>query len=156
MEQEGRLQTPIMFVGALNGCYPFMTDLIRNMGECTRRIEVGHVIVGYGMDDRVLDFYTQGITNTDLDGYTVVFVDDICDTGKTLERVTEYLSIAVGSRGVVYAAVLTDRPERHPNVKPTVAALTVPASAGWLCGHGMDDYDGCDRYSKDIWEMPPQ
>jgi hypoxanthine-guanine phosphoribosyltransferase len=140
--------SPVMFLGVLNGCYPFMVDFLRASRHAEGAL-ISHVAVRD--NKRVYNFDAEECV-----GYTIIVLDDICDRGDTLHHIVRYLEGVVGPDGEVLSVVLCDRPERHPQFTSTLAMLTVPETAGWLFGYGMDGYDGCDRYSPDIRHCVPR
>ena len=123
-----------VFVGVLKGCVVFMSDLLRQVTiPCT-------------LDFMAVSSYGNSTTTTgavrinkdlsqDIEGRDVVIVEDILDTGVTLEYLTKYL----GNRNPASIAIATllDKPSRR---KGTVYAkyigYTVPDA--FVVGYGLD------------------
>src|SRR3972149_8870206 len=96
-------QRPV-FVGCLKGAFVFLADLVRQVGV---PLQVDFTMVSsYGMGTTSKGEITvlKDVT-TDLTGRHVVFVDDIVDSGLTLERVRAHL-LSRGSASLRVCALL--------------------------------------------------
>ena len=124
----------LMVVGVLKGSVVFMSDLIR----C--------ITVPVEMDFMAVSSYGSGVKTTgvvkilkDLDrlieGYDVLVVEDILDSGMTLGYLTELLRDR-GPKSVRIAALL-DKPERRQvDIKPDYVGFTIPDE--FVVGYGLD------------------
>ena len=95
-----------VFVGCLKGAFVFLADLVRQVGV---PLQVDFIMVSsYGMGTTSKGEITvlKDVT-TNLAGRHVVFVDDIVDSGLTLERVRQHL-LARGPGSVHHLGVQTD------------------------------------------------
>ena len=87
--------------------------------------------------------------NEDLSGRTIVIVEDIVDTGLTMQRLLETL----GTRGPkeIHIATLLVKPEKlKVDLNIEYAAMHIPND--FIVGYGLD-YDGFGRNYKDIYTV---
>ena len=124
----------LMILGVLKGSVVFMADLLR------------HIAIPVEMDFMAVSSYGAGVKTTgvvkilkDLDrlieGYHVLVVEDILDSGMTLSYLTELLR----DRGPasVRIATLLDKPERRKvDIAPDYVGFTVPDE--FVVGYGLD------------------
>ena len=124
----------LMILGVLKGSVVFMADLLR------------HITIPVEMDFMAVSSYGAGVKTTgvvkilkDLDrlieGYHVLVVEDILDSGITLSYLTELLR----DRGPasVRIATLLDKPERRKvDIAPDYVGFTVPDE--FVVGYGLD------------------
>ena len=127
----------LLLICILKGSIVFTSDLMR---EITVPMEVdfmqasayGSSTVSCGEVNLRLDLKKQ-----DLDGYNVLVVEDILDSGKTLSCIMQYLQ----SKGAndVKLCTLLDKPERRVvDVKLDFAGIQIPDE--FVVGYGLD-YD---------------
>ena len=123
-----------MIIGVLKGSVVFMSDLLRR------------ITIPVEMDFMAVSSYGAGVKTTgvvkilkDLDrlieGYHVLVVEDILDSGMTLSYLTELLR----DRGPasVRIATLLDKPERRKvDIAPDYVGFTVPDE--FVVGYGLD------------------
>ncbi len=124
----------LMILGVLKGSVVFMADLLR------------HITIPVEMDFMAVSSYGAGVKTTgvvkilkDLDrlieGYHVLVVEDILDSGMPLSYLTELLR----DRGPasVRIATLLDKPERRKvDIAPDYVGFTVPDE--FVVGYGLD------------------
>ena len=123
-----------LFVGVLKGSFVFMADLIRS------------VDLPCSMDFMVVSSYGKGTKTTgavkilkdlsqDIEGRDVVIVEDILDTGVTLNYLSHYLRGR--NPASVTIATLLDKPERRQaDVQARYVGFTVPDA--FVVGYGLD------------------
>ena len=125
---------PILLVSILKGAFVFMADLCRAV----------HVPCEIGF--MCAKSYYEGTTssgvvkitmdlNRDVEGYHVVIVEDIVDTGRTLNDVTKILK----GRNPASLRVITllDKPSRRlVDYKADMALFTIPDY--FVIGYGLD------------------
>lgn len=120
------------FLGLLNGCNPFMVDLLKEVTiPCT-------------LDYIKVSSYegTASTGNVQIKGDApivkdrdVIIVDDILDTGRTLKAVKE-LILSLGAKSVTIC-VLLDKPEgRVVQIEPWYVGGLVPNE--FVVGYGLD------------------
>lgn len=123
-----------LVVGVLRGSAPFMMDLVRAM-DCYLEIDFmdvssyGEALESSGNVRIVKDL------DTDVRGRHVLLVEDIVDSGRTLEKLLELFS----ARHAVSVKVCTllDKPERRVvDVKADYIGLEAPNE--FVVGYGLD------------------
>lgn len=126
----------LLVLGILKGCVFFMTDLVRciNLPMSIDFMSVSSYGSGTESTGRVK--ITKDI-DIDLNGYDILLVEDILDSGRTLKYVTDILK----TRGAnsIKTVTLLDKPERRvADVTPDYVGCDVPDE--FVVGYGLD-YD---------------
>jgi hypoxanthine phosphoribosyltransferase len=125
---------PLLVVGILKGSFIFIADLIRELGM---PVEVEFVILssyGHGTVSSGKVKMEKGI-HTDIKGKHVLVVEDIVDSGHTINYLMDYLR---GLKPLSYKlCVLADKPSRRKvPVMIDYAGFTVPNK--FIVGYGID------------------
>ncbi len=136
-----------LFLGVLNGAFIFAADLIREM---TIPCEISFVkLASYegtfssGKIKEVL-----GI-NEDLTGRTVVIVEDIVESGKTMKNMIE--TLGTRNPASVHICTLFFKPDKlQEELKLDYVAFRIPDD--FIVGYGLD-YDHQGRELKDIYTI---
>ena len=125
---------PILLVSILKGSFVFMADLVRAVSvPC----EIGFMCAKSYYNGT----QSSGIVNITMDldkdvkDYHLVIVEDIIDTGRTLNDVVKLLK----ARNPISLTVVTllDKPERRVvDFKPDYALFTIPDE--FVIGYGLD------------------
>ncbi len=127
----------VIVVGPLKGCVIFMADLSRELW----RLNLSHSfdflrLASYGAGTE-----SSGVVRLEgdlihpVEGRHVLLVDDICDTGRTLEFATAHL-LSRGARAVT-TSVLMDKPSRRAvPLAVDHVAFTIPNA--FVVGYGCD------------------
>ena len=133
---------PILLVSILKGSFVFLADLCRAVSVpceigfmCAKSYYEG--TVSSGVVKITMDL-TQDISN-----YHVVIVEDIVDTGRTLNDIVRMLK----TRGPISLHVVTllDKPSRRiVDFKPDMSLFTIPDH--FVIGYGLD----CDEYFRSL------
>ena len=122
-----------IFVGVLKGCFIFMADLMR------------HVTVNCTMDFMSVSSY-RGTTSTgavkinkdlneDIEGRHLILVEDILDSGVTLNYLKNYLSVRRPAS--IRVATLMDKPARRKaDIYADYSCFEVPDA--FVVGYGLD------------------
>lgn len=122
-----------IFVGVLKGCFIFMADLMR------------HVTVNCSMDFMAVSSY-RGTTSTgavkinkdlneDIEGKHLILVEDILDSGITLNYLKNYL--AVRRPASIKIVTLMDKPARRKaDIYADYSCFEVPDA--FVVGYGLD------------------
>ncbi len=142
-----REETPVM-VGVLKGAVVFMADLIRKVEI---PVELDFIAVSsYGASTS-----TSGIVrilkdlDQNIEGREVIIVEDIIDTGLTLQYLKETL-YQRKPKGLRLAALL-DKPERRQvNIEADYVGLNIPDK--FVVGYGLD-FNEKHRNLPDIYLM---
>lgn len=121
----------------LTGAFLFTADLVRALSRLGARPRVDFVALkSYGSGTASSgQVRLAGDVPDDLEGRAVLLVDDILDTGRTLERAR--VLIAERGAGPIKTAVLLDKPVRRARA---VAADYVGFTVGdvFVVGYGID------------------
>ena len=122
-----------IFVGVLKGCFIFMADLMRN------------VTIPCSMDFMAVSSY-QGTSSTgavkinkdlseDILGRHIILVEDILDSGVTLNYLKQYLMVRQPAS--IHVATLLDKPARRKaNIYADYSCFNVPDA--FVVGYGLD------------------
>jgi hypoxanthine phosphoribosyltransferase len=125
---------PLHLVGVLKGSVFFLTDLARQIGG---EISIDFIAVSsYGNDT-----HTSGEVkltrdlDSSIEGKTVIVVEDILDTGMTLQYLLRVFDQRKPRR--LRVAVLLDKPERRlAKVRADYVGFTIPNE--FVVGYGLD------------------
>ena len=136
-----------LFLSVLNGSFMFTADLMKRI---TIPCEVSFVKLasyqGIATTGQVKEVI--GI-NEDLTGRTVVIVEDIVDTGLTMQRLLE--SLGTRRPKEIHIATLLVKPDKlKVDLDIEYAAMRIPND--FIVGYGLD-YDGLGRNFKDIYTV---
>ena len=135
-----------IFVGVLKGCFIFMADLMR------------HVTVNCTMDFMSVSSY-RGTTSTgavkinkdlneDIEGRHLILVEDILDSGVTLNYLKNYLSVRRPAS--IRVATLMDKPARRKaDIYADYSCFEVPDA--FVVGYGLD-YNENYRLKPEVYE----
>ena len=138
--------TPI-FIGVLNGAFMVMSDLMKHYkGMC----EVSFVKMSSYVGTKSTNDVKQLIgINQNLEGKTVIIVEDIIDTGNTIaelktifkEQKVKHLKIAT----------LFFKPDAFTkDIKIDYVGIRIPNK--FIVGYGLD-YDGLGRNLRDVYQL---
>ena len=122
-----------IFVGVLKGCFVFMSDLVRS------------VTIDCSMDFMSVSSYSGTTTtgavkinkdlNEDICGRDVIIVEDILDSGITLNYLKNYLSVRKPAS--IKIVTLMDKPARRKaDVYADYSCFEVPDA--FVVGYGLD------------------
>lgn len=139
-------KTPL-FVGVLNGSFMFLGDLMKYVDiPC----EISFVKVASYEGTKSTGAVKQLVgLNENIKDRTVVIVEDIVDTGNTIQHL--YDSLLTQRPESVKVATLLFKPNAYTKQIPIdYAALEVPND--FLVGYGLD-YDGLGRNLKHIYKI---
>lgn len=139
-------QNPL-FLGVLNGAFMFASDLIKRI---TIPCEVSFVklasyqgIVSTGVIKEVIGL------SEDIAGRTIVIVEDIVDTGFTMQRLIESLGTR-NPKEILIASLLVKPDKLQVDLDVNYVALNIPND--FIVGYGLD-YDGYGRNYPDIYTI---
>lgn len=124
----------VLLLGLLKGSFVFLADLARAI---PRPVQVDFIVASsYGREKassgNVRLLYDPA---TDLDGKHVVLVEDIIDTGLTLQRLTELLR-ARNPRSLAICALLDKKLAATPPRELRFVGFDAPPA--FLVGYGLD------------------
>ena len=127
----------LLLVSVLKGAIVFMADLMRHI---TIPCKIDFLTASSYRDNTVPTDemkITKDLTIRDVQGYDILIVEDILDTGRTLQRLTGVLAHK-GARSVSICTLL-DKPERRDpsvTIQPQYIGATVRNE--FVVGYGLD------------------
>ena len=134
LTQEYADKTPI-FVGVLKGVVIFFADMVRSMRfPC----EIDFMCISsYSGTDTTSNVVVKKDLSVDIKGRHVVILEDIYDTGNSLDFVYKYLLSKEPAS--LKICTLLDKPERRKpgiDLKPEYVGFTIPNE--FVVGYGLD------------------
>ena len=146
MNKELEGKNPI-FVAILNGSFMFAGDLMKYV---TIPSEITFVrIASYRGVNSTKDIKEVLGLVENIKDRTVVIVEDIVDTGHTIERLIKQFEL-LGPKEIKIATLLFKPKALVKNVKPDFVALEIPND--FIVGFGLD-YNGFGRNLRDIYKI---
>lgn len=139
---------PIYLIAVLKGAFIFMADLSRAMKTPARIEFIGISSYGKGKTSSGQVQLTKDL-DAPIEGHHVIIVEDILDTGITLN----YLTTLMAQRKPKSLRIVTllDKPERRQSpVKANYIGFTIPDE--FVVGYGLD-YAEDYRNLKDVCVM---
>ncbi len=132
----------------LNGAFPFASDLFRAVN--LHGSEIAFIRLksyeGTGSTGKIKEIF--GLEE-DITGRTVIVVEDIVDTGRTISRLVEDLKKR--NPAEVKIASLLYKPESDEvGIRPDYVGFEIPSR--FIIGFGLD-LDGLARNLSDIWVL---
>jgi hypoxanthine phosphoribosyltransferase len=135
-----------VFLPVLNGSFMFAADLIKRV-TIPCRISFVKVSSYSGVAStgqlKTLVGLDESLFNQD-----IIIVEDIVDTGFTLERIVDELK-GLGTKSVQVATLLRKKPAREKNIFVKYVGFDIEDE--FVLGYGLD-YDGLGRNFKDIYK----
>ena len=127
---------PPVILGIRNGAVPFMMDLLRLLPASWRPDLVFDFLDATSyVGSRSAGVRLSGDLAVDLEGRAVLLVDDIVDTGETIQAVLGHLRRMGPSR--VQVCALLDKPSRR-RVPVPIDYLGFEVEDVFVVGYGMD------------------
>ena len=135
-----------IFIGVLNGSFLFMADLLK---EIDIACEVGFIRVAsyHGTESTGHIKEAFGLPE-DLNGRDVILVEDIVDTGLTLQYILEKVNAQNPASVRVCSLLFKPAALLQPIEELTYVGFEIPNE--FVVGYGLD-YDGLGRNLKDIY-----
>ena len=138
--------TPKVFVGLLNGAFMFYKDIVR---EINCPVECDFMRIKSYSGKKQGDIQITKDLETPIKGKDVYVVDDIYDSGNTMNVVTKYLDLKQPN-SINIVTLLTRDFSPIPKM-PSYHGFTIKDE--WVCGYGMDDSKGYMRNNPNIYEI---
>ncbi|MGB8358786.1 MAG: hypoxanthine phosphoribosyltransferase [Bacteroidales bacterium] len=137
----------VLFFGILNGSFLFAADIFR---QIKLNAQISFIKLasyeGTGSSGKIKELIGW---NEDISGKTVVVLEDIVDTGSTLERIIGELTLRKASE--VKICTLLFKPDAYTKDIPIdYIGFEIPNS--FVVGYGLD-YDGYGRNLKSIYKI---
>lgn len=136
-----------LFIGVLNGSFMFCADLLKMIDlEC--QLSFVKVASYHGTNSTGVVKELVGLSE-DIRGRHVIIVEDIVDTGITIDNIVKNLEAR--NPASIKIATLLFKPEAYTKDIPIdYVALQIPND--FIVGYGLD-YDGLGRNLKDIYTV---
>lgn len=136
-----------LFLSVLNGAFMFAADLMRNL---TIPSEISFVkLASYAGTSSTGKVKELVGLNDDIEGRTVVIVEDIVDTGVTMKHLLETLQ-ARKPKEIRIATLLLKPDKLKVELDIHYVAMRIPND--FIVGYGLD-YDGLGRNYRDIYTV---
>lgn len=135
-----------VFLPILNGSFMFASDLIKQIDAPCRVSFVkisSYVGTASSGQLKTIIGVEESLFNQD-----VIIIEDIVDTGLTLQKITEELK-GLGTKSVEVVALLRKQPAREKLVEVKYVGFEIENE--FVVGYGLD-YDGLGRNLKDIYK----
>lgn len=136
-----------LFVCVLNGAFMFAADLLKRV---TIPCEISFVkVASYsgtsstGATKQLIGF------NENVSGRTVVLIEDIVDTGMTIDGLIRQVK-SLGASEVRVATLLFKPQSCRADIKPEYPGINIPNA--FIVGYGLD-YNGHGRNLRDIYTL---
>ena len=136
-----------LFLSVLNGAFMFTADLLREM---TIPCEVSFVKLASYQGTTSTGKVKEVIgINEDLTGRTVVIVEDIVESGKTMSRMIE--TLGTRNPASIHICSLFVKPEKlEVDLNIEYSAFEIPNA--FIVGYGLD-YDQQGRQLKEVYAL---
>ena len=128
-----------LFVGVLKGCFIFMADLVRAAQLKSELEFIGVSSYQNGTKSSGVVQITRDLQE-DINGRDVIIVEDILDSGNTLEFLKKYL-MAKGAASVTIVTLLDKPARREKAITADLSGFVVPDE--FVVGYGLDY---CQQY----------
>ena len=139
-------KTPIVMVGLLNGAFAFYSDLVR---ATPVDMECDFMRVKSYTDRKQGDIVISKDLETPIKGKHVYIIDDILDSGNTMDAVIDYLEVKKPA-SISIVTLITRETSPIPKQK-SYHAFTIKDE--WIVGMGMDNDKGHMRNVPSIWAL---
>ena len=139
-----------IFIGILNGCYVFMADLLR---EIELDVEVDFVkIRSYEGDSSTGTIKFRKDISADINGRDIIIVEDIIDSGFTINFLVNRLRNS-GPKSVAVATAFFKNEVAKLDFDVDYVGFEIPPE--FVVGFGLD-YNEKYRHLKDVMVMEPE
>jgi hypoxanthine phosphoribosyltransferase len=145
LNQDYEGKTPL-FLPVLNGSFMFAADLLKEI-ELPCRVSFVKVASYSGTASsgqlKTLIGHEESLFNQD-----IIIIEDIVDTGLTLQKILDDLR-NLGARSVEAVALLRKQPAREKNIEVKYVGFDLDTE--FVVGYGLD-YDGLGRNLRDLYK----
>jgi hypoxanthine phosphoribosyltransferase len=122
-----------VFIGVLKGVLFFLPDLLKNINLT---VEVDFVVVSFYHGKRKPGMLIlEREIEIDIKNRNVILVDDILDTGNTLELLIEHVK-KKGAKDISICVFLEKEKKREININPDYVGFRIPDK--FVVGYGLD------------------
>ena len=128
---------PVTIVGVLTGCLMFLADLVRHL-DLPLRIGLIQASSYRGAVTTPGTLHVQPELVPDVAGRHVLLIDDILDTGQTLNHVVDHLR-GLGVLSLKVAVLLRKHGRQKLHMEPDYCCFDIPDA--FVVGYGLDFND---------------
>ena len=139
-----------LVLGVMGGAVVFVGQVLPQL-EFPLEFDYIHV-TRYGDDDQGGKVVWKVIPRANVEGRTIIVLDDILDKGETLAHVKQRL-IDMGAAEVIIAVFADKDLQRAKPVEADIVGLSIPNK--FVIGFGMDVY-GYWRNLPGLWALRPE
>jgi hypoxanthine phosphoribosyltransferase len=133
----------LVLIGVLKGAFVFLSDLVRHLSIPVKIDFIRAASYGSNMSSSG-DLRLSADIEIDVMGKDVLIVEDIADTGLTLESLKKHIA-SLGAKTVKICALIDKQERRQTSVAIDYVCCTV--EKGFLVGYGLD-------YAENYRELP--
>ena len=141
------IEDEILFLSILNGSFMFASDLVKRIKPLCQLSFVK--LASYEGESSTGIFKELIGLNENIKGRKVVVIEDIVDSGATIETVVKQLK-ALKPESIKVATLLFKPQSYLKNLKIDYVGLEIPED--FLIGYGLD-YNGYGRNFEDIYSL---
>lgn len=142
-----KTEKPPVFICVLNGAFMFFTDLVKHVGECEIDFISAKSYEGTTQGEiRILKTIT-----VDIEGKDVYLVDDIYDSGNTMNRLIKHLQYQ-NPKSITPITLF----KKHNSNNPDLVYGFELINEYWLEGYGLDSSNGTKRNLPHILGFIPE
>ena len=124
-----------VFIGVLKGAMPFMMDLIK---KCNFDLKTDFIqATSYSGTSSTGVIHLKKDITEDIKGKDVVIVEDIIDTGLTLNYLKQYIQLNYNPRSIKIVCLVDKKPLRKVDLQPDIAGAIINQNK-FLVGYGFD------------------
>lgn len=147
IHEEFRDEVPV-FVGVLNGVFMFFADLLKHYpGPC----EVAFLqMSSYSGTSSTGIVYQKMDLTKDVENRSIILVEDIVDTGNTIESLYQYFQNTQNPKKLKVAALLLKPEVYKKDFELHYVAMEIPNK--FVVGYGLD-YDEQGRNLPDLYQI---
>ena len=137
----------VVFLGILNGCFIFASDLIRKLNlNC----QISFIkLASYEGTESSGEVKQLIGLNDSIKGRTVVIIEDIVDSGLTLETIIEIIR-PLDPKEIKIATMFLKPGAYNKNIPVDYVGMEIPND--FIIGYGLD-YEGYGRNYKDLYTL---
>ena len=128
---------PVTIIGVLTGCLMFLADLVRRL-DLPLRIALIQASSYRGTATAPGQLHVQSELIPELRGRHVLLLDDILDTGRTLQHLVEYLK-GLEPASLRTAVLLRKQGRQEVATEPDYCGFDIPDA--FVVGYGLDYND---------------
>ncbi|TYP73454.1 adenylate kinase [Aquimarina intermedia] len=136
-----------LFIGVLNGCFMFVSEILKRFDY---NCEVSFVkLASYSGTQSTENVRELIGLNEEIKGRKVVVLEDIVDTGNTIEELLKILE-SKGSESIAIATLFYKPEVYKKDIKLDYIGFEIPNR--FIVGYGLD-YDGLGRNLTEVYQL---